>query len=345
MLLMTIFFILAGLFEEKLNKDRYFYEGKHYQFQYEFLKILLQGVFMLIISEICLFVYTPKNVEIQSPITFADKVLLGTYNSLCKVSTETSLRYLDFITRVIAKSCKSASIVLVLFLYKIPIFGDILKKVTRVDKIVKDVNLPDFIKVTLTCTSMVLFGLEEAPGQIQSFSKNALIGYALISVSLIVDGLTAIKEDCINHEVHTKKEYAHYKSILCWDYMKIFSLFSLIFAVAGIIYYCAFTEFLNEIHIFLYDQTFLMNLISACFYNAVGQVFIFQILEKYGPLTLTMITGVRKLLSILVSILYFNKEVSLTKTVALLLGSSIIVWEVVEKSFVGKKEKEKEKAQ
>jgi len=160
-------------------------------------------------------------------------------------------------------------------------------------------------------------------------------------VSLLVDGLTAIKETCINNEVHNNKEYTHYKKLLSWEYMDCFSTCSLIFSILGMTYYIVFTDFLDYCGAFLYNSEFLLNMFSVAIFTALGQIFVFQTIEKYGPLTLCIITGVRKLLSIAVSIIYFNKEVGLFKVVALGLGSSIIVWEIIEKTKSGKKSSEK----
>lgn len=64
---------------------------------------------------------------------------------------------------------------------------------------------------------------------------------------------------------------------------------------------------------------------------SIGQVFIYLLLEKYGPLTLSMVTGVRKILSIALSIILFGKEITLWKLVSLILGTFVIFWEIYDK--------------
>jgi hypothetical protein len=121
--------------------------------------------------------------------------------------------------------------------------------------------------------------------------------------------------------------------------MHCFSFWSFLFSIFGLIYSYFFTNFSIEWKIFLTNYNFFLNIILATLFSSLGQIFIFQILDKYGPLTLSIITGVRKIISIVVSIIYFNKTVGLIKSFSLLLGSSVIVWEILEKSTKSHKSK------
>jgi len=139
--------------------------------------------------------------------------------------------------------------------------------------------------------------------------------------------------------VHNKSELAEFKKLLSWEYMNCFSLWSLIFSIFGLIYSFLLTNFSLEYKIFLFEPNFFLNIILGTLFSSLGQVFIFQILEKYGPLTLSIITGVRKILSIIVSIIYFNKSIGYIKIFSLFLGGSVIVWEILEKSTKSHHEK------
>ena len=191
----------------------------------------------------------------------------------------------------------------------------------------------DFIKVAITTTSIILFSMDESgPGQ-ETKNDLILLGYALLVISLLFDGIIAVKEKSINHDVHTNPEYKEYEKILSWEYMNCFSMWTLFFSIFGLIYTYYFTNLSKEFNIFYQNSDFLRNVILSTFFSAMGQIFIFQILDKYGPLTLSIITGVRKILSIIVSIVYFNKSLGALKMVSLALGGSVILWEVVEKSY------------
>ncbi len=145
----------------------------------------------------------------------------------------------------------------------------------------------------------------------------------------------ALKEKLINHEVHYNPEYESYKNKLSWEYMNLFSLYSLLFCVIGLCYNFIFNDFFDTFKEYMGNQEIVINLFFYSVMASLGQVFIFQFLEKWGPLTLSIVTGVRKILSIALSIIFFGKAVSFLKVVSLLLGTTVISWEVSEKTHKG----------
>jgi len=44
-----------------------------------------------------------------TPFKISDKILLGSYYMLIRLAGDYSLQYLDYITKIIGKSCKSVS--------------------------------------------------------------------------------------------------------------------------------------------------------------------------------------------------------------------------------------------
>lgn len=93
---------------------------------------------------------------------------------------------------------------------------------------------------------------------------------------------------------------------------------------------------ISSLHKYYHSSELIKYLLYYSFFLTVGQAFLYQFLEKYGPLTLSNITSVRKILSIAVSIIVFNKPVSLLKIISLVLGTSVILWEIVEKQAKSK---------
>ena len=58
------------------------------------------------------------------------------------------------------------------------------------------------------------------------------MGSGLLVLSLLFDGILALKEKLINHEVKHNKKYISYESTrLSWDYMFIFNFYALIFSI------------------------------------------------------------------------------------------------------------------
>ena len=142
----------------------------------------------------------------------------------------------------------------------------------------------------------------------------------------------ALKEKIINHETHNNPEFAKFKSCLSWEYMNLFSLYSVIFCSVVLCYEFLFHNLTESVGFYLQNRELIFNLICYSLMSSLGQVFLFQFLEKYGPLTLSIITGVRKILSIALSIIFFGKVVSGIKIISLILGTTVIAWEILEKT-------------
>lgn len=158
------------------------------------------------------------------------------------------------------------------------------------------------------------------------------MGYGLLIVSLFLDGIMGLKEKLINSEVHHNEELASYQPRLSWEYMKLFSFYSIIFCSVGLVYEVAFNNFLDTLQVYFANRSIVINLLLYAALSSLGQMFIYQILEKQGPLALSIISGVRKIISIALSIVIFGKEISYVKTISLLLGTTVILWEILEKS-------------
>jgi hypothetical protein len=62
-----------------------------------------------------------------------------------------------------------------------------------------------------------------------------------------------------------------------------------------------------------------------------GQIFLFQILQRDGPLSLSIYTGTRKILSIILSIFWFEKSISNLQKISLALGVFIMGMEIFDK--------------
>jgi len=161
--------------------------------------------------------------------------------------------------------------------------------------------------------------------------KVLIIGYGLLIISLLCDGIVGLKEKIIGHKVHHDKEYFDYNGYLGWEYNKLFSFFFIIFSSFSIVGNIIFFKGMDTLTVYIQNKDLLFNLICYAICTSIGQIFIYILLEKYGPLTLSMVTGIRKILSIAISIVLFGKVISLWKFFSLILGSLVIVWEIYDK--------------
>ena len=113
--------------------------------------------------------------------------------------------------------------------------------------------------------------------------------------------------------------------------MNIFSFFTLCFSFYQIISNLYFGNYTLIFKVILGNKILMKDLFSYAIFDVLGQSVLYIFLGKYGPLALSMVTSVRKILSISISILYFGKPISFPQSISLLLATSIIFWEIYEK--------------
>ena len=163
-LLIYIFYIFGGLFNEKLTKNEYEYLDKNnrvkkFKFKDPLIILCTLSSFSLIISY-----YMSRKMKFKlfqdskiSPISFNDESILGILHTVSTFTSQLSLLYIDFIVKTIGKSCKSASLIFLYFLNSIPFINKFLKKMlnnennSNTNKDSKDkINIKDIIKVIIT---------------------------------------------------------------------------------------------------------------------------------------------------------------------------------------------------
>ena len=317
-ILLYVFYLFGGLFNEKLTKTEYEYldENNNIQilkFKYPSISLCFPSILSFAISYFML----NKMKKTESPISFHDKSIIGILYIISSFSSQTALIYLDFIVKTIGKSCKSASIMFIYFLNTIPFCNKLLKRLLNNNKLSGDKNAPillkDIIKVLMTTTSVILFNLSSDSKKTQTKNENgsSYFGISILILSLFVDGLLSLKESMIKNNILSEKKYEGYDNMLSWEYMNIFSFFTFSFSFCQIIFNLFFGNYAHIFKIIFTNSILLKDLILYAVFDVLGQSVLYIFLGKYGPLALSMVTSVRKIFSISIS-------------------TSIIFWEIYE---------------
>lgn len=222
-----------------------------------------------------------------------------------------------------------------------PVLGNLIEKLIGQKVVNNSTSMADISKGVLSALAIFLFSYDSGSSETKKESnKYIIIGFSLILLNLMFDGLLALKEKLIKKQVETNKEFAEYKYMLGWNIMFTLNCFIVLFALPVIGNICLFLGY-HVVYHGLYDRILhyfhcydlRVDFAYAMCCTVTGQVAIFQILQKHGPLSLSIYTGTRKLLSILLSIIYFNKNLDLLQMIAIMIGVFIIVWELVEKQY------------
>ena len=342
-ILIYVFYIFGGLFNEKLTKNEYEFtdtnnETKKLKFKDPLIILCTLSSFELIVS-----FYMSKKMKYKlfqdskiSPITFYDEAILGVLHTGSTFTSQLSLLYIDFIVKTIGKSCKSASIIFLYFLNSIPFIHNFLQKLlnnnTGNNKNTKDkIYIKDIIKVIITTISVFLFNLNGEKSSKSGLRTNSTFGILVLATSLFFDGLLSLKEKMIQTNISNNSIYNGYEKIICWEYMKIFALCTFIFGISQVSFNIAFGNYFEIIKQIIICKELMRDLIIYALFDALGQSILFMFLGLYGPLTLCIVTSVRKILSISISIIYFGKTISFNQSLSLILATSIIFWEVYDK--------------
>ena len=349
-ILLYIFFIFGNLFNEKLTKTLYEYKDenggvKTLRFKYPSISLCCLSLLSFLISSYMSNTMKKRifKKEIISPISFHDKSIIGVLYTISIFTAQFALIYLDFIVKTIGKSCKSASIMFIYFLNTIPFCNKLLKKLLNKKKKKKkkkdEILKKDVIKVIMTTASVILFNLSsgsDKKNKNKDSSSNSSLGIIILLISLFSDGLLSLKEKMIQGNIKLDKNYNGYEKVICWEYMQIFSFFTFFFGFGQIIINILFGDYIDVFKIIFKNKMLLKDLLSYAIFDVLGQSVLFIFLGKYGPLALSMVTSVRKILSISLSILYFGKTISFPQSISLLLAVSIIFWEIYDKGNKGK---------
>ena len=351
-ILLYVFYLFGGLYNERLTKTEYEYIDENnkknlLRFKYPTISLCFPSILSFCISSFMLRKMKNKyfSSKIESPISFMDKSIIGIFHIISSFTAQTALIYLDFIVKTIGKSCKSASIMFIYFLNTIHFCNKLLKQLlnnnTKEEKKEK-ILMKDVIKVLMTTTSVILFNLSSKDKKSNNNDQsNSYFGIAVLLISLFTDGLLSLKENMIKTNIISDKKYEGYNNLLSWEYMNIFSFFTFMFSFSQIISNLYFGNYIQIFKIIFTNKILLRDLLSYAVFDVMGQSILYIFLGKYGPLALSMVTSVRKILSISISILYFGKSISFPQGISLFLATSIIFWEIYEKG--NKKEIKKDK--
>ena len=341
-LLLYGFFLLAGIYEEKIYKNTYSYlnnetgETVKSKFHSPTIALFITSISSLIFSSIgYTFQLNKLKDKTVNPFTIIDRIILGSLYILSQYTSQWSLQFLDFIIKVVGKSCKSASMMIVNILYNLPGISFLFNKILNVknNKTKSEITINDIIKVSLTTGSVLLFNLSGKKGSDNDIKNNFYLplGIGLLLFSLICDALLGIKEKIIINDIHNNDKFEGYEKVISWEYMRLFSIISLIFCTISILNGILFLDYGNVFKFIFSSKELLSNLILHSLLASLGQVIIFISLEKYGPLTLSMITSIRKVLTITLSIVVFGKSMTLIQTISLLMAITVIFWEIFDK--------------
>ncbi|KAJ1509641.1 UDP-galactose transporter [Coelomomyces lativittatus] len=245
---------------------------------------------------------------------FRSSLWIALTNALASPFGYASLQHIDYPTLILGKSCK---LIPVMFL------STLLYRKTFPRYQYFSVAL-----VTLGVTCFMLWSDKATPIQRSSSSTNSLLGLALLGINLLLDGFTNTSQERL---------FKKYSPALTGPHMMVTmnflgSLLMFIYMVTpwGTQEWGAW-DFVQR------HPTILSDLVLFSLCGAMGQVFIFHTLSRFGSVSLVTLTVTRKMMSILISVFLYHHPLNRAQWGSVLVVFFGIAIEAYGKSPVSKK--------
>lgn len=297
-------FLTWGVLQERITTTNYGTEANPEVFRFPVVVNTIQSLFAAILG----WLYTAKTRTSPSdkPIFPSKKIfwplaLVSLTSSLSSPFGYASLAHVDYITFILAKSCKLLPVMFLhvtLYRRKYPFYK--------------------YAVVALVTAGVAIFTLHQPAGSKKkgSQSGNSTYGLMLLGINLLFDGLTNSTQDDINA---TFKPYSGQQMMCALNSMQTlftsaFLLLSPYIAQTGLGSYVGMGNNAGELYgaIAFYQRhpTILYDVLGFAVCGAVGQLFIFYTLSIFGSLFLVTVTVTRKMLTMIISVLWFGHSLS-----------------------------------
>ena len=246
------------------------------------LFIIIKSLTNILISKFAIFLTKSKRTIVLNK----DTVFMSLSRSIGSVSSLCALSFISYPSVVLGRSCKI-----------IPVF------VSEYLFCGKSLNYHSVISVFFTTMGMIIFSLKPDTFEIVYNSQN-MIGCILILVALFLDGVMSVYQNKMLSSSEKPGAFEIMEHVnKCQIILSLFLLF-LNFDIRD--YY------VENKNVFIF-------MISSSILESIAQCFLYKIVVKKGTLFTVFVTTLRKFITILCSILFFNHVVSFLQWFSIIL--------------------------
>ncbi|KAK6460411.1 UDP-galactose transporter [Scheffersomyces coipomensis] len=285
-------FLSWSILQERINTKPY---GDEY-FKAPLIVNITQALFASIVGLIYSLIATRSNpftifTHNEKPIAYkllTSFILISITSSLSSPLGYMSLKHVDYLAFLLAKSCKLIPVMLVHLVFyrtRFPLFKYIVAS-----------------SITFGVILFTVFHSKKKEKDTLNDGKTVL-GMIQLVGSMLLDGLTNSTQDQI---FKLNKSSSSIVKVTGAKLMCILNLFVFILSLGYALifeYDSEITYTVNFIH--KYPQV-LMNILEFSVFGAIGQIFVFIILEKFDSLILITATVTRKMISMILSVILFG---------------------------------------
>ncbi|KAL8729706.1 MAG: hypothetical protein Q9166_004534 [cf. Caloplaca sp. 2 TL-2023] len=301
-------FLSWAVLQERIFTTPYGPSTSPSKFEYSIFLNTIQSNFAALSGYIYLLTSTRSSTN--TPAVFPSArilmplILVAITSSLASPFGYSSLAHIDYITYILAKSCK---LLPVMFLH-LTIFR-------------KRYPLYKYLVVFLVTAGVAVFTLHHPSSKKKSSSstkENSLWGLTLLAINLLFDGLTNSTQDHIfsSFRPYSGPQMMVAQNLLSTLLTALYLLLSPLLATHTPIFSllnipATSTNELSSALTFIRTHPSVgkdIFLFSVC--GAVGQIFIYYTLAHFSSLLLVTVTVTRKMLTMMLSVLWFGHRLS-----------------------------------
>lgn len=253
------------------------------------------------VYSITAFVFSHLFKEKKTTVSKYNMIFLSCSSIASTYTSILSLRYVIYPVQILFKSCKPVPVL---------VLNTILGRTYPIKK---------YVNVVIITTGVALFmGGGHSTSKNNDSSDSTLFGALILLISLIFDGITGSSED----------------KLMAKDHVEPFDLmYNIQFGKAVISFVILLVT--NQLPYFFDTvQTGGINLIILGITGALGQVFVFITISKFGALNCAIIGLVRKMLSLIISFVFYGHVLNTIQSIGLLLALIAMIANFYEKVFI-----------
>jgi len=292
-----------ALLQERITTTTYGPTTSPERFTYSVFLNTIQSTFAALAGYIYLLLSTPTSTP--PPAIFPSRaillplILVAITSSLASPFGYASLAHVDYITFILAKSCK---LLPVMFLH-LTIFR-------------KSYPLYKYLVVALVTAGVAVFTVYHPSSSSKKSSpsnSNSAWGLMLLGINLLFDGLTNSTQDHIfsTHRTFTGPQMMVAQNLLSTLLTTLYLLLSPLLPPTPLSPAPTSTsEFSAALSFIQRNPAILPDVLGFAACGAFGQIFIYYTLSRFSSLLLVTVTVTRKMLTMMLSVLWFGHRLS-----------------------------------
>jgi len=301
-------FLTWAFLQERLTTTPYGHESSPELFKFPVFLNTIQSLFAALMGFLYLYTTTPKGASLPPLIPtraiLTPLFMIALTSSLASPFGYASLAHIDYITFILAKSCK----LLPIMFLQITIFQ-------------KRYPLYKYLVVLAVTAGVAVFTLHASSSSKKSSKPklgNSSWGLILLGINLLLDGLTNSTQDYI---FTTFRPYSG-PQMMCANNMMSSIITLSYLALSPYLVHTGIGEYLGmdiasgggeltaAIAFMRRHPSVWTDVLGFAACGAVGQVFIFYTLSAFSSILLVTVTVTRKMLSMIFSVFWFGHSLT-----------------------------------